>query len=226
MSWRGKFVHAKEDVHGDRQADYDGDDHTGTGANPFLAAPSEDAVPASREDPFAGEHLTTPLVGWKGLGVLHDGTVGSMGFPTGARDAFMGWTPLVSNRALCRNVSHFYVMDRLERHEAPGVDCNCGWHAALRLDTAKSYSGLHDNNVISSVAQVYLWGRTVINGAGYRAQYAYPKHVYLIRLADTAADLDRIALRVYARYGVPCGVITYDDLLDWVACEQMGLGAA
>ena len=73
-------------------------------------------------------------------------------------------------------------------HIAPDPNCSCGVYALKSKENfAPTSSGVpridfrgralvHIENVLG---EVYLWGRVIEAGGGYRAQYAYPKKLYL-----------------------------------------------
>jgi hypothetical protein len=77
-------------------------------------------------------------------------------------------------------------------HEAPWPDCTCGIWAVPNENGTDHLDG-------EVVGEVYLWGRVLEFERGYRAQYAYPKHLYVSRAdlsSDSATELARL-------YGVP-----------------------
>ena len=82
-------------------------------------------------------------------------------------------------------------------HEAPHDDCQCGIHAyskSVPLDPSdKPYAA----------GEVYLWGKVIVHERGYRAQFAYPKKLYVI---DGGPRADKIADALSWTYGVPCEV--------------------
>lgn len=84
-----------------------------------------------------------------------------------------------------------------KRHEAPHDDCLCGIHAYSQnvpLDPSdKPYAA----------GEVSLWGKVIVHEHGFRAQYAYPKRLYVI---DGGSRADKIAEALSWTYGVPCEV--------------------
>ena len=78
-------------------------------------------------------------------------------------------------------------------HGAPQMDCTCGVYAAKNLDHLRQ-SGYDKYGVYG---EVYLWGSLVECAFGWRAQFAYPKALYL--LSDTLpVTLAEIRSRVQA----------------------------
>jgi hypothetical protein len=96
------------------------------------------------------------------------------------------WTPARLARASC---SHAH-------HAAPGVECNCGFHAAR--DPVDAFSYLHGRNEPGTIArilgEVLLAGAIVETRGGWRASHAYPVRLYV---------RDRELAPALAGYGVP-----------------------
>jgi hypothetical protein len=62
-----------------------------------------------------------------------------------------------------------------DAHEVPQTDCTCGVYAAKNLEHLRQFGyegrGIH--------GEVYLWGTVVEHELGWRAQFAYPKSLFL-----------------------------------------------
>jgi hypothetical protein len=75
------------------------------------------------------------------------------------------WLPGRPLAAGCRAVAH----------EPPRSDCTCGVYAARNLEHLRQFGyeqrGIH--------GEVYLWGTVVDHKLGWRAQFAYPKSLFL-----------------------------------------------
>ena len=60
-------------------------------------------------------------------------------------------------------------------HELPHSDCTCGVYAAKNIEHLRQFGyerrGIH--------GEVYLWGTVVEHKLGWRAQFAYPKSLFL-----------------------------------------------
>lgn len=83
--------------------------------------------------------------------------------------------------------------------------CSCGMYAFKSPADAFNYlSGVRDRllgmSVDAALGTVSLWGKVVECERGYRAQYAYPRHIYL-----PATACHRVR-EVTAAFGVPVGV--------------------
>jgi hypothetical protein len=65
----------------------------------------------------------------------------------------------------------------LIQHESPQRDCSCGIWAFKTLDNLVSaVQGSYQTRVLG---QVSLWGRVIETENGYRAQFGYPKELWL-----------------------------------------------
>ena len=62
-----------------------------------------------------------------------------------------------------------------DAHELPHPDCTCGVYAAKNIEHLRQFGyegrGIH--------GEVYLWGTVVEHKLGWRAQFAYPKSLFL-----------------------------------------------
>lgn len=88
------------------------------------------------------------------------------------------------------------------RHAAPAHGCTCGVYAAKDLDHLRGH--LLPGLGAAVVGEVSLWGRVVPGTHGFRAQFAYPKSLFVIDIGTSAAAGFVDALEPY---GVPVGVI-------------------
>jgi hypothetical protein len=120
------------------------------------------------------------------------------------------WHPSQSLAARCRASAVVGpVVGRSEAadaHDAPQEKCTCGIYAVKTLHHFRSAGyeryGIH--------GEVYLWGTVVEHELGYRAQFAYPKNLYLPpdMLPFSLAEMqDRLlALTLYG-----CDIFVADD---------------
>jgi hypothetical protein len=89
--------------------------------------------------------------------------------------------------------------DAVGVHPVPGVECNCGFHAARDPVDALSYARGRDEpeTVCRVLGEVLLWGHVLETESGWRASHAYPGRLYV-------PDLD--VADALAPYSVPvCG---------------------
>ena len=138
--------------------------------------------------------LIEPFVGWKGL--LAD--------PAGSLFSPAVETPWPARKRLiaeCRNN---------KRHKPPVKSCACGIYAVKTFDDLKEHRYNVDSQALWSiigeeivwvVARVALWGDVAEGAIGYRAQYAYPKKVYV------PPNSLKLGALIRERYGVRVGII-------------------
>jgi len=73
-------------------------------------------------------------------------------------------------------------------HQAPQRNCTCGFWAFKSIDMLpEALTGQNYRNEIRVIGSVDLWGRVIETENGFRAQYAYPKELWL--LEDHMEDL-------------------------------------
>lgn len=116
----------------------------------------------------------TPITAWRGW-KLQDMKLAALG-STGI------WEPKKIMVAVCNNGG---------QHHAPLASCNCGMWAFKTLEYLISAL---EPYTVSVFGQVSLWGRIVETENGFRAQFAYPKELWL--LDNALEELGYI-------YGVP-----------------------
>ena len=89
------------------------------------------------------------------------------------------WLPGRPLAAGCRAAARGTIVGRAEAvhgaHESPHSACTCGIYAAKNLEHLRQVGyerrGIH--------GEVYLWGTVVEHRLGWRAQFAYPKSLFL-----------------------------------------------
>jgi hypothetical protein len=94
------------------------------------------------------------------------------------------------------------------RHDAPEEGCTCGIYAARDLKNlrAKMLFGLG----LMVVGEVAMWGKVIPGTRGYRAQFAYPRRLYVVQ---RTADWDQSStVRALGVYGVPVEAIAHRDV--------------
>ena len=82
--------------------------------------------------------------------------------------------------------------------ELPHLDCTCGVYAAKNLEHLREI----DYEKLGVHGEVYLWGTVVEHRLGWRAQFAYPKSLFLPpdRVPFKVAELDA-RLKVLIAFG-------------------------
>lgn len=128
-----------------------------------------------------------PLVGWRYW------RVESSALTSLTRSVY--WPPLKRYEADCRLSA---------RHgPVPAAQCHCGIYAAKDLDTLKELA-TPNVRLPLVVGKVALWGRVIPAERGYRAQYGYPKRLWLVW--ESLEPLEQPGARrieLAAAYGVP-----------------------
>ena len=126
------------------------------------------------------------VIGWRGWRVRKDnGLVRLLSFAQ-----FAEWPAREVFEATCG-----------KSHEPPGARCSCGIYAARTLDH------LREMGYVSGAVfgQVSLWGTIVEGEQGWRAQYAYPRQLFLPhydwRLVRPLRELYGIPAKLKNPYG-------------------------
>ena len=124
------------------------------------------------------------------------------------------WLPNAPFEARCRyeRLDHTDARWRLvdgsfwKPHDSPGEACRCGIYGATNLRALRSHPLFGFRFTVAG--EVLLWGKVIQGQLGYRAQYAYPKHLFVVL---RPADRREQALEALAAYGVPVESMHYDD---------------
>jgi hypothetical protein len=85
----------------------------------------------------------------------------------------------------------------------PGEQCGCGIYAAIDLPTLKELVQ-PDLESPLVVGEVSLWGKVIPAELGFRAEFAYPRRLWVV--SDSVATLDgppAPPLALADRYGIP-----------------------
>ncbi|MGH2698006.1 MAG: hypothetical protein ACRDJL_02240 [Actinomycetota bacterium] len=158
--------------------------------------------------PFAVPDAIEPLVGWRYWRVDRENLLhslsGTKGFVWRPNTRFEARCPVVKRTGIDRRYRFISGM-RVEMHDAPGDRCRCGIYAARDLTHLRRQilTGL----AINVVGEVSLWGRVIPGSKGFRAQYAYPRRLFVIQ---KTADWDQSAVAdALSVYGVPVETIPY-----------------
>jgi len=175
-----------------------------------------------------------PLIGWRTWTVVEEGgglTLRSVVYES-------RWPPRERLVAVCGRRSHGRLLARWRRvqpHEAPDDRCECGIYAACAPDLALSFLfrlGLIRGVRSALIGRVALWGRVIECERGWRATFAYPTQLYVLRAPASRRQRPdaRGLARDLAVYGVPVQVVeacTMEALVDDLAGEGGALlGAA
>jgi hypothetical protein len=170
-----------------------------------------------------------PIVGWRMWILPIPGMMAQKGY----RSRFLlhslnneVWWPRKPLRAACNG-----SLRQFGRHGvAPEWSCDCGIYAVKGIEQILSSvlfsigPVLGIEQILSSVlfsigpvlGEVSLWGKIVVHDQGYRAQYAYPKRLWVpARMPDNLTSLLEV-------YGVPVGS-TEDTEFRWLVEQRLHL---
>jgi hypothetical protein len=116
----------------------------------------------------------------------------------------VAWTPRKKLRAFCVNMQNGGISGvNFFRHDAPDPKCKCGIYA---FDTP----GHQDMKYSAYVwGEIYLWGEVLICDSGYRAEYAYPKTLFV--LSNGTKTIRWMAEELERGYGVPVFIVNKKD---------------
>lgn len=90
-------------------------------------------------------------------------------------------------------------------HPAPAPACRCGIYAAADRTALERYG--YPALTYLVVGEVDLWGRIEPAGGGWRAQWARPARLWVVRETIPGDDdPERVRDLLAASYGVPVGV--------------------
>lgn len=97
----------------------------------------------------------------------------------------------------------------------PSLDCSCGIYAFKAMNSLPEYVRQINRRVTvavgetedlpSVIGEVSLWGKCIEFTKGWRAQYGYPKSIYLPD--EASVEYEGVVCRVAANYGVEVKVL-------------------
>ena len=94
------------------------------------------------------------------------------------------------------------VCDLGKKHNPPAAKCTCGIYA-LSTEEAYPYYG-YDGRTYAVFGETYLWGEVICGSRGFRAQYGYPKLLYIAykdwKYAGPLQDAYRVPVRLTNPY--------------------------
>jgi len=121
----------------------------------------------------AAPDYAEPLIGWRVWCVVE--TAGGLRLASVIQDeTWPAGEELVARCHAHRDPSNTLLLGAA--HDAPGLECACGVHAAREPASVLSYlRGRDEPGTIGRVlGRVLLWGRVVEHEGGWRASHAYP----------------------------------------------------
>jgi hypothetical protein len=158
-----------------------------------------------------------PILGWRAWNVVRAQHAVRLGaeFQLHSPVYPVVWWPCEELVAACL---HFHLP---RRHNSPAAACSCGIYATAEAARAVKYlgPGLYRNRVDAAhrvFGQVALWGLVVECEYGWRAERAYPAHLYIPTYASSVrplAGIEQIAAGLIT-YAVPVDVLDADTHAD------------
>jgi hypothetical protein len=159
-------------------------------------------------DSVAAPDFIEPIVGWRYWRL--DRERARLASLTGRAEV---WPVGRAFEAVCRHAKRdardvryqFVGGYKRSRHGSPEEGCTCGIYAARDLNTLRSKMlfGLG----LMVVGEVSLWGKIIAGTRGFRAQFAYPRRLYVVQ---RTVDWDQSnTIRALGIYGVPVEPIVY-----------------
>lgn len=124
------------------------------------------------------------------------------------------WLPGQRLRALCVGVGH----------DAPAEGCACGIYGSADLGSLRDHGLCLVPEMALVVGQVGLWGTVLPDGHGYRAQYAYPRQLAVVR-GSASDDVAAAVVEGLGAYGVPVGTTTLDQAVGDVSAAVLAFQA-
>lgn len=140
--------------------------------------------------------MSEPLVGWRVYKLARPHYL----IDLGSRSVTEPRTP---NVAFCPNN---------ENHYAPEKDCMCGLWS---FRTLQELVNQHYHSQGTVLAEVYSWGKVQVSERCYRAEYSYPKHLYLLDSALRPLQpwlQELFGVPVDGQRPTPFPTATYEDL--------------
>jgi hypothetical protein len=145
-------------------------------------------------------------VGWRAWEVLPPKTRHDTVMLRSVTHSSTVWLPRQVTEATCERHSHE------DDHHVPEERCSCGLYSAKDLEHLRSM-GYHsydpDRGRFTIVGEVNLWGKVIEGSQGWRAQFGYPKKLYV------PFEVMRLFYKpLKETYGVPVELKNYLDPIE------------
>jgi hypothetical protein len=148
-----------------------------------------------------------PVVGWRMWCTVGDDE-GTVLRSVNRRTVWPRGTALVAD---CLR-SRIHLWRRSDAHAAPGPECRCGIYASdIALLRAYLAEWLVWGGCVPVLGTVSLWGRVFEHERGWRAQCAYPQHLF-VPVVEAAPEQALSAAQDLAAYGVPVSLVAATTL--------------
>lgn len=141
-------------------------------------APENAPVATAGESDLAVEvpDFTEVMVGYRAWGIEMDRSPGELPLLRSVTYRQHFWTPREANAATCARG------DDDDDHEVPEEGCSCGLYAAKTFEHLQAMD-YHTYDVecgrLVVCGEVSLWGKVVPGTQGWRAQFGYPRKLFV-----------------------------------------------
>lgn len=111
------------------------------------------------------------------------------------------WRPMEPQRGTCNNLDPSEIDD----HVCPSWEHRCGVHAVKDVSQTRKWGTLNVGstaNYVRVLGEIEMWGRVLEYEEGYRAEWAYPKKLYLPSSLPDAFGIsaEQLAEELWATY--------------------------
>lgn len=144
------------------------------------------------------------LIGWRTWQVALDLGVGELPILRSVTYSSQFWTPREAVEATCERTSH----KGYEAHPVPVQSCSCGLYSAKTLEHLQSMNYHRydpDAGSVAVVGSVSLWGKVIEGTQGWRAQFGYPRELFV------PFEAFRLVKPLTEAYGVPVKLMNILD---------------
>jgi hypothetical protein len=117
----------------------------------------------------------TPLVGWRMWDILPD-SMPRLQSLSNAKG--VAWEPMVPQIGTCNSRDPSEITD----HSCPSWEHRCGVHAVKELPQVKKWGAPcvgRTSKYVRIIGEIDLWGRVLEYSEGFRAEWGYPKKMYV-----------------------------------------------
>jgi hypothetical protein len=163
--------------------------------SPTLVVDLSDLVPASElvagdspddDDELSGlvvPDFTEVMIGWRAWGVPASWTPGEVPLLHSVTHGDYVWTPREVVEAHCPKAKFGKGSGHGDPPTVPGENCTCGFYSAKTRDHLQSMSyhkyDAERSGMFHVMGEVALWGKVVEGTQGWRAQFGYPRKLYV-----------------------------------------------
>lgn len=177
----------------------DGDASQGTGSG--ASASSRQSGRPAESSALPVEVASEPFVGnrhWQVRNFFPEGWRLVSGYSGDVLEPFQRVVARCHDSYGARMLSLYPRSSRPVCKSSPAQDCSCGIYALKGSVELPNVFKPDDPAFV--VGEVYLWGRVIEATNGYRAEFAYPKRLYVVNGSE------KLATQLSLTYGVPCEV--------------------